>query len=214
MWPLSRIRVLAASLPRVTKTQSKNVQVIYGVLNRLPISMSLEYGPFESRVTPETVLQVLRSLRVEGKDYFDAVPSLESLFSATVLGANSVCGLGSPEDWGSWELASAGISRALRFSAQQTSVRWYNRGIEYLSEKTCPFCNPAVLVDPFCENQNKWVVFAFWEQLPKLKQDHILFLCSSTSSTVTSLAVCKDSNWTSETAGHHAKLHSSLRVHT
>lgn len=187
------------------------MQMIYGVLNRPSIRSFLGCGPCESRITSGTISQVLRSLRIEGKDYLDIVPSVESLFCATALGANSACGLGSlgsPADWarhwGAWEVANAEISHALGLSAQPTHVQWYDRDILDLCEKTSPFCDPAV--DPFYNNQNQWAVLAFWEQLPKIKQDHILSLCSSTSSYVTSLAVCKDSNWTSETVGRLAML--------
>ena len=214
------IRVYAASLPRVTKKQVRNVQMIYNVLNRPSIRPFLACGPYESRITSGTISQVLRSLRIEGKDYLDIVPSAESLFCATALGANSACGLGSlgspaePADWahhwGAWEVANAEISHALGLSAQPTFVQWYDRDILDLCETTCPFCDPAV--DPFYDNQNQWAVLAFWEQLPKIKQDHILSLCSSTSSYVTSLAVCKDSNWTSETSGHLAKLSICVRA--
>ena len=152
-------------------------------------------------------MNVMRSLKVKGKHYFDVVPCVESLFSSTVLGANSACGLGSPADWGSWDLADAEISRALPLSAQQASVRWHKDNIQYLSEQTCPFCEPEQAEFPPCKAVKKWAVFAFWKLLPKVHQDHVLSLCSSTWSTVTSLAVCMDSNWTSETAGHLTKLY-------
>ena len=201
------IRFLAASLPRVTKNQVKNVQMIYGVLNRPSIRSFLGCGPCESRITSGTISQVLRSLRVEGKDYLDLVPSVESLFCATALGANTACGLGSPADWGSWEVAKAEVSRAVGLSAQLTSVQWCDQEVLCLREISCPFCDPAAIPaeDPFHNNQNQWAVFAFWERLAKIEQDLVLSLCSSPSSYVTSLAVCKDINWTSESAGHLAK---------
>ena len=200
------LRVLAASLPRVTRNQVKNVQMIYGILNRLSnrTCPSLVCGPCESRITSGTVSQVLRSLMVEGKDYLDIVPSMESLFCAAALGANTACGLGYPADWGSWENAKAEISHAVGLSAQLTSVQWYDQEILDLREMTCPFCDLSVI--PFYNDQNQWAVLAFWERLPKIKQDHILSLCSSPSSYVTSLAVCKDNNWKSEAAGNLAKL--------
>ena len=204
------IRVYAASLPRVTKKQVRNVQMIYNVLNRPSIRPFLGCGPFESRITSGTVSQVLRSLMVEDKDCLDIVPSMESLFCAAALGANTACGLGYPGDWSSWEVAKAEISRAVGLSAQLTSVQWYDQEILDLREMTCPFCDLSVI--PFNNNQNQWAVLAFWERLPKIKQDHILSLCSSPSSYVTSLAVCKDSNWTSETSGHLAKLSICVRA--
>ena len=74
----------AFTLPRVTKKQSKQLHAIYRTLK----ASSLSPGR-TSRITAGTFSQVLRSLKVvEGRDYLDALPTAESLFSAAALGAN------------------------------------------------------------------------------------------------------------------------------
>ena len=188
------LRELAASLRRVTKHQSNQMKAIYAILKQPSLRISLCR---ESRITAGTFSQILRSLKVEGKDFMDALPSAESLCSAVAFGANSAWGLGTPADRDSLEIAYAQIARALPSSFQLACARWYDRNILDLNEQSCPFCyNPAT--NPI---SNLWAVFAFWVGTSRTKQDRLLALCASTSSNVNSLAVCADSNWTSETAG-------------
>ena len=148
-----------------------------------------------TRIAPETLSLVLRSLKVESRDFMDiALPSANSLFSAIAMGANSACGLGDPE---SLALAKAVMAEALPLFSNLAGPCRYDQDTMDLSEETCPFCFNAV-ANPIW---NKWAVFAFWKEFSKEKQDHILSLCASNSSNVASLAVCKDRNWISETAG-------------
>jgi hypothetical protein len=168
------------------------MQAIFRVLKQPSVRISLGR---ESQITAGTFSQLMRALKVAlGKDFFDALPSAESLCSAVALGANQVWGLGTPRDKGTWDLVHCALSDS-GLSGQ--SFYWCNRDLLDLNKEMCPFCyNP--MTNPI---SNNWAVFAFWLNLPLEQQNHLLALCASTSSNVTSLAVCADSNWKSETAG-------------
>jgi hypothetical protein len=45
-----------------------------------------------------------------GKDFFDALPSAESLCCSVALGANQAWGLGTPRDMGTWDLVHRALS--------------------------------------------------------------------------------------------------------
>ena len=168
------------------------MQEIFRVLKQPSVRSSLGR---ESQITAGTFSQLMRALKVAlGKDFFDAIPSAESLCSAVALGANQVWGLGTPRDMGPWDL----VHRALSDCGHAGQLfYWCDRDLLDLNEEMCPFCyNPTT--NPI---SNKWAVFAFWLNLSLEQQIRLLALCASTSSNVTSLAVCADSNWKSETAG-------------
>ena len=117
------------------------------------------------------------------------------IFCVASLGANSAWGLGAPSDGGTLALAD----RALLDSVALFCLKWCDRAILDLdlNEQTCPFCYNAA-TNPI---SSQWAVFAFWENTSLTEQTRLLELCSSTASNVTSLAVCGDRNWTSETTG-------------
>ena len=168
------------------------MQEFFRILKQPSLRVSLGR---ESWITAGTYSQVMRSLKAEGKDFFDALPSAESLCSAVALGANSAWGLGAPSDGGTLALAD----RALLDSVALFCLKWWDRAILDLdlNEQTCPFCYNAA-TNPI---SSQWAVFAFWENTSLTEQTRLLELCSSTASNVTSLAVCGDRNWTSETTG-------------
>ena len=168
------------------------MQAIFRVLKQPSVRILLGS---ECQITAGTFSQLMRALKVAlGKDFFDALPSAESLCSAVALGANQVWGLGTPRDMGTWDL----VHRALSESGHSSQLfHWCDRDLLDLNEEMCPFCYNQT-TNPI---SNNWAVFAFWLNLPLEQQIRLLALCASTSSNVTSLAVCADSNWKSETAG-------------
>jgi hypothetical protein len=88
---------------------------------------------------------------------------------------------------------------------QLNCVRWYDRDILELNEQDSPFCcelgSNYFLYHQIRDDRSRWAVFAFWRDMSRNKQNHLIALCASKMSLVTSLAVCEDSNWASETAG-------------
>ena len=160
-----------------------------------------------SRITSGTFSEVLRSLKVEGRDFLDALPTAESLYSASALGAHSAWGLGYPADWDSFELASASLK--FEDAIQPNCARWYDRDILGLNETNSPFCCEPGLSGKdffyrFSDNRSRWAIFAYWKDMSRNRQNHLLSLCASTMSLVASIAVCEDSNWASVTAGWFA----------
>jgi hypothetical protein len=133
----------------------------------------------------------------------DVLPTAESLFSAAALGANSAWGLGYPGDRASLEFANASLNS--EGAMQLNCVRWYDRDILELNEQDSPFCcelgSNYFLYHQIRDDRSRWAVFAFWRDMSRNKQNHLIALCASKMSLVTSLAVCEDSNWASETAG-------------
>ena len=170
------------------------MQAIFRILKQPSVRISLGR---ESQITAGTFSPLMLVLKIAlGKDFFDALPSAESLCCSVALGANQVWGLGTPRDMGTvtWDL----VHRALSESGHSGQLfYWCDRDLLDLNEEMCPFCYNST-TNPI---SNNWAVFAFWLNLPLEQQIRLLALCASTSSNVTSLAVCADCNWKSETAG-------------
>jgi len=207
------------------------VHAIYRTLK----ASSLQISPGRtSRITAGTFSQVLRSLKVvEGRDYLDALPTAESLFSAAALGANSAVGLGYPADLASLEFVNASL-KIEGVILPSNCARWYGRDILELNEQDSPFCcEPGIgpgsnfsqhlpRFSDFSQDQTyqswqsrsrcRWAVFAFWRDMSREKQTHLLALCASKLSLVTAVAVCEDRNWASVTTGWFARRRTSRQV--
>ena len=179
--------------------------IVYDITNKQSRQASLISQ--KDRIPAETCSQVLHSLQITGKDFMDAsaVPSTKFLYSALALGTNSALGLGSPPA-DLMEAAYTQIERALPSSMQ--GACWFNSDILFLNEQTCPFCydpgtdsTESTQILKLLEEPSRWAVVAFWVDMSREAQVRLLALCASKLSLVTSLAVCEDCNWASETAG-------------
>jgi len=155
----------------------RTIQKIYRRFEKISDGAEGGVAGFNGSIRPTCLAHVLRALSVKGNELVDfGAGSGRVILSAVVEGASRSYGYELPENKGMKYIFDAMLIASATLT--QDRVEWMGKEILDLKELNG---------SPSC-------AFSFWVGFPLPVQEHILQLCSETTS-VQTIAVFKDSKW-------------------